>query len=395
MTTTLDDPRRIAAVAGYLETQSQARADLDALCTLAALICDVDSAAVNLIDDAHQHQAAAHGIDPAICAREDSMCAVTVAGDTDIVLADARLDARFAANPWVDGRLAAVRTYASAVLRSPEGHPVGTICVFDDRAKEIPDRARAALRLLSRQVVDVLELRMRTQRLHDVLPELLRSHDHLAAFAGQVSHDLRTPLSATIGFAELLTELPTVQQDDDAREFAARCLSSSRRMRTLVDELLDYARVGGRLQVQPVPLADVVGAVLDDLGELPDAAEVTYEGVDVPADPVQLRALLQNLISNAVAYRLATRRLRIEITARAFDGVVELTVADNGPGILAERRAEALLPLHRLTTNVPGTGLGLATCSRIAAAHGAELTLDETPGGGLTVRLSFPDASEA
>jgi signal transduction histidine kinase len=378
----IDDPQRLSAVADYVAVRPQARIGLEALCQLAALTCGLSSAAVNLIDDRSQHQVATFGIDPGVCSREDSMCAVSISGGSDVFLPDARRDTRFADNPWVDGRLGHVRRYAAALLRSPTGHVVGTLCVFDDQPGDVPADRRAALALLADQAVDVLELQLRTA-------ELARSQEALAAFAGQLSHDLKTPLTATVGFAELLSERSSVAEDEVAARYAQRCLSSSQRMLATIDELLAYARIGGRLERRAVPLDDVVHAVLEDLGHLPEDVEVTWAGVEVPADPAQLRALVQNLIVNAIKYR-GPGRTTVHVTSAETPVGVELVVADNGPGIPAESRARALAPLSRLRADVPGSGLGLATCQRIVAAHGGTLTLGDTPGGGLTVTALFP-----
>src|SRR5262245_57593402 len=94
---------RLNAVAGYIESRPD-NDELRSLCELAALLCDAPIAAVNLLDHQFQHTVAAYGADSQICAKEDSMCATTIAADEDIYLEDARLDPRFEHHPWVDGR---------------------------------------------------------------------------------------------------------------------------------------------------------------------------------------------------------------------------------------------------------------------------------------------------
>jgi signal transduction histidine kinase len=386
----MTEQARLFAVAGYLDLQPQASKDLFALCELTTLACDVPNAAVNLIDDRSQHEVAAFGYDPSICSREDAMCTVAITGDTDIYVEDARTDRRLAANPWVDGRLGAVRLYASARLRSPAGHVVGTLCVFDEEPGRLSDRRRAALTKLAAQVVDVFELQVLTRRLAETIKELSRSQEQLRAFAGQVSHDLKTPLTASMGFAELLGELPNVAGDPVATRYAERCLSSGQRMLSTIDELLGYAQLGGSLSRASVALDDVLREVVEDLGELADDASVRWSGDDIVADPGQLRWLLQNLIGNALTYRRAGRPAEVTVTSLATLVGTELTVVDNGSGIPAGRRADALRPLTRIRTEVAGTGLGLATCSRIVAAHGGTLHLGDSPSGGTTVTVLLP-----
>jgi signal transduction histidine kinase len=385
-----DETARLAALARYDILGDEPPGELRDICALAAQLVGVDTAAINLIDRRFQHQVVACGSDPVVCERIDSMCYLTLLGGSDVTVSDASRDERYARSPWVDGRLGAVRFYSSTILRTPEGQMVGTLCVFDERARTISAEQQQGLRTLARQVVDVLELRARSRELERTVSELSRSHGELAAFAGQVSHDLKTPLTASLGFTELLRELPSVAGDPVAQSYLARCTSSGRRMLNLVDDLLAYARVGGRLRKRVVPLDEVLPQVLEDLGALTEGATVRWTGDDVLADPAQLRVLLQNLIGNACTYRATERPCRVLVTAAAGGGRTRLNVIDNGPGIPAAARDEALAPLSRLRGDVPGSGLGLATCARIARAHGGALRLATTPGGGLTVTVDLP-----
>lgn len=141
-----------------------------------------------------------------------------------------------------------------------------------------------------------------------------------------------------------------------------------------VEELLGFARSNGALRIQPVSLAQTASAVQDDLAPAIAAAEVqlTVEDFVGEADPTQLHTLP-----------------RVRITAMGVADRWCLQFADNGVGIPPEDRQRVLEPLVRLENEIPGTGLGLATCNRIAQAHGGLLELDETDGGGLTVRVWF------
>jgi signal transduction histidine kinase len=391
LTHNLDDElRRLAAVARYDLIDGDVPGELLDICALAAQLVGVHTTAVNVLDDRHQHQVASYGLDPCICELTESMCYTTLLGGEGVILADASRDPRYARSPWVDGRLGSVRFYCSMILRTPEGEPVGTLCVFDEQPRTLTERQLSGLRTLARQVVDVLELRARSRQLESTVEELSRSHQELAAFAGQVSHDLKTPLTASLGFTELLQELPSVAADPVAQGYLARCRSSGRRMLTLVDDLLAYARVGGKLKQRAIALDDVMPQVLDDLGALAHEADIRWTGECVVADPAQLRVLLQNLVGNACKYRSPNRRPRITVTAAQREQVVRLQVTDNGPGIPTAAREEALAPLTRLNTQVAGSGLGLATCARIAEAHGSTLQLGDAPGGGLTATIDFP-----
>jgi len=392
---------RIAALREYgiparLPVQRLSDADettLAGFTELAAQVCGVRSAVLNLIDDQHQFQLAAHGCEPMTSDRADSMCELTLRHGGQLVIPDASQDPRLAANRWVTGELGRVRFYAASPLRAPGGHLVGTICVFDDEPRTLDAGQRAALQTLAIGVVDVLELRRRSDQLRQTVAELARSHRQLAAFAAQLSHNLKTPLTASLGFGELLQDLPVVRQNPTASDYVDRSVSASQRMMAAIDQLLSYASMGGVPRHELVPVPRLVEQVLAELGPVAADAEVRCDQASVVADPVQLRVLLLNLIENAVTYRNPAARCEVAVTVAPTRWGSELRVADNGPGIPAEQRPAVLRPLVRLErpdSDTGGTGLGLATCERIVAAHGGTLSITDTAGGGTTVCVRLP-----
>ena len=394
MTSGRTEQARLAAVAAYEVIGAGADdptvADLNALCELAATLTGVPTAVVNLFDNEYQHQVAAYGVDPTPCRADESMCQTTLAAGHDICLTDASADERFATSPWVDGRLGRIRSYCSTVLRSPDGLALGTLCVFDEQARELSPAQLRGLQLVSRQVLDVLELRRRTRLLEKSNAELARSQDRLASFAGQISHDLKAPITAILGFAELLSDLEPIAAEPSASGYVARCSSAARRMLAMIDDLLAFARVGATLALVTNPLDVVMPEIVEDLGAPAADVEITWSGSDIVADRSQLRALLQNLVGNAVKYRGEDPVLVQVLSERNGTNTV-VQVIDNGPGIPAPSREEVLRPLARLRKDLPGAGLGLAVCVRVMAAHGGRLRVGETAGGGTTVTAVFPD----
>lgn len=399
-----DEPRRgDVLLAEYAIDDATDEPDLQALAQIATHVCGAPYGVVNLIDAHFQHQVAAVGISPSVCAREDSMCAVTMVSPEPVVVDDAREDPRFAANPWVTGQLGQVRFYASSQLRAPSGAVLGTLCVFDERPHTLTARQRRSLDLLAHQVVDVLELRRSTRLLTAAVrdltaarAELLRSNSELAAFAGRVSHDLRNPLAGLGGFLELLADSPAVAADPMAAHQVHRASAAAGRMHALVDELLEYARLGGCLRWCAVDLRRLLDELTED-----QAASGLLDGVDLDVGPLpavrgdatQLRALLQNVIANAVRFARPDRRPVLRVRAERCPNHWRVEIADNGRGIPVDRREEAfalLAQVHAHGTVAGGSGIGLATCRRIVTAHGGSIGISDGIEGGVTVWFTLP-----
>lgn len=194
---------------------------------------------------------------------------------------------------------------------------------------------------------------------------------------------------------ELGEDDPEVGPGHPAVKYLQLVGSSSRRMQAMLEDVLSYSRVGGRPHARQTSLRDATEDVARDLrisfghGEVLDC-----EDVEVYADPVQLRTLLQNLVANALNYRSPEREPGVRISGTCNDRGATVYVADNGKGIAPEDRLRVLEPLVRLHRegDGKGSGLGLAICRRVAQAHDGELTLTETPGGGTTVVITFPAA---
>ncbi|MGF4044059.1 GAF domain-containing sensor histidine kinase [Paenarthrobacter nitroguajacolicus] len=364
---------------------------LQNLVRLATELCGAPFGVVNIISAEYQHQIGAWGVDPGVCSREDSMCAKVFLTRERTVVADASKDPRFADNPFVTGEIGKVRFYASVPLQTESGFVPGTLCVFSDKTNELSPEQLSMLEVLAKQVVELLELQHRTVQLDRTYAELRHSNAKLAAFAGRVSHDLRIPLTTILGYVELVEDDPDVEPNSTAARYLDRIGSSGRRMLGMLEDVLSYSRVGGAIQPAQVSLREVTEEVARDLGIENDGV-VEVQDLRLHADRGQLRTLLQNLLSNAMNYRSPDRELLVRISGVSNYHGATIFVADNGKGIKPEDRAKALEPLVRLRRqgDGPGSGLGLATCSAIAKAHGGDLTLAETPDGGTTVTVSFP-----
>jgi len=243
------------------------------------------------------------------------------------------------------------------------------------------------------------EVRPLVHELNLLFDRLRQAFDAQQHFVADAAHELRTPLAALKLQLEALRRAP----DDEARGRAtARLAAGLERASRLVDQLLVLARqqagVAGAQPAAPVALDEVVRLALADAAPAAQAKGIDLgllkaETVTVQGHADSLRALLGNLLGNALKYTPAGGRVDLALSR---DGeAVRLVVEDSGPGIPAADRARVLDRFYRVPgASEPGSGLGLAIVKAIAELHGAALALDESPRlGGLRVTLRFPHAA--
>ncbi|MEV6300634.1 ATP-binding protein [Actinoplanes sp. NPDC051861] len=232
----------------------------------------------------------------------------------------------------------------------------------------------------------------------------------LRGFAGVVAHDLKSPLTAVRGYAELITEsLDAISAGGGpkamhhARNSTAKVISGAARMEQLITELLDYtAARDATLRVGEVSLRGIVDDVITTRTDAPADADCrpdVFVGTLPPvhADPVLLRQVIDNLVGNAIKYTPPGQAPRIDITARAEGGdVVRVQIADRGIGIPDGEHAAVFDSFHRASNGAahPGTGLGLAICRRIVERHGGWIEAATNPGGGTVFTFTIPSAAK-
>lgn len=216
-------------------------------------------------------------------------------------------------------------------------------------------------------------------------------------FVSSVSHELRTPLTAIAGWAETLEYGDDL--DEDSKKGIKIILKESRRLTSMVEELLDFARLqDGRFTLN-VELIDV-GAELEDsiftYQELLRQNEVDLEYEPcmeelplINGDPLRLRQVFLNLLDNSVKYAGEGKKIIVNIAFN--DTHVIVSIRDFGPGVPEDEIEHIKKKFYRGSTSKErGNGIGLAVCDEIIRYHGGELVLENAEGGGLLVKVMLP-----
>jgi signal transduction histidine kinase len=226
--------------------------------------------------------------------------------------------------------------------------------------------------------------------------ELERSNAELEQFASIASHDLQEPLRKVRTFTQRITEMEEQRLSDQGRDYLDRANSAAARMQKLIEDLLRYSRVAthGR-PFAPVDLDKLTHEVLEDLETQIERSGAVVEVSGLPTvsgDALQLRQLIQNLVSNALKFRREGVVPEVRIEGTVDGDRLELTVRDNGIGFESRYSRRIFRVFERLhgRGEYPGTGIGLALCRRIAERHGGGIIADGTPGEGATFTVLLP-----
>lgn len=219
--------------------------------------------------------------------------------------------------------------------------------------------------------------------------QLRQVNYELDAFVSTVSHDLRSPLTPLIGFADFLEEHYSGHLDDLGRECLGEIKHSASRMTALLEDLLTLARVGQlKLPEQQQNVTEIVEDVLLELADkvLARRAQIRTDQLPKIRIPESLIFdLFRNLVGNALKYATGEKP-QIEIKGQEFPGRVRYLVVDHGPGILEAEREMIFEPFKRGSSSegMAGAGIGLATVAKIARVFHGDAWVEETPGGGAT-----------
>lgn len=216
-------------------------------------------------------------------------------------------------------------------------------------------------------------------------------------FISSVSHELRTPLTAISGWAETLSADPGANIDQTKRGLGI-ILKESRRLTTMVEELLEFTKMqDGRftLRVESVDLASELEDAIYTYFELfrQEGIEVSYKGPDedvppIVADSERMKQVFCNVLDNAAKHGGAGKR--IDVSTACEDGKFVIRVRDYGPGIPEEELPFVKQKFYKGSSKARGSGIGLAVCDEIVRLHGGMFDIANAEGGGAVVTISLP-----
>ncbi len=262
-------------------------------------------------------------------------------------------------------------------------------------------------------VHDITQQKLNEERLRRYAAELERSNRELQDFAYVSSHDLQEPLRKIQAFGDRLLTKEYQKLSDQGKDYVNRMLNAASRMQNLINDLLSFSRVTSKPKpFSRINLDQILSEVLSDMEVTIEkaAAEIIRSPLpDIEGEPTQIRQLFQNLISNAVKFRKDNENPIINIYAKNLqrqahltstpgDEMAEIYFEDNGIGFDEKYLDKIFNIFQRLEgQKFEGSGVGLATCRKIAIRHGGDITAQSQPGIGtrFIVTLALKQPSES
>lgn len=248
-------------------------------------------------------------------------------------------------------------------------------------------QAEADLRQLNEQLEQRVQQRTR---------ELEVANQELEAFSYSVSHDLRAPLRSIDGFSQVLLKRYADKLDDTGQDYLGRVRRASQRMGELIDDLLQLSRMTrSPLHRQEIDLSAMAAALCQELQRSAPERQVMVKiqpDLRTFGDPGLLRVVLDNLLGNAWKFTRHVPAAAIEFGREARNGEIDYFVRDNGAGFdnaYAKKLFQVFQRLHS-EAEFEGTGIGLATVSRIIQRHHGSVSAEGTPGKGATFYFTLP-----
>ncbi|MBS1513663.1 MAG: GAF domain-containing sensor histidine kinase [Bacteroidetes bacterium] len=396
-----NEKERLQKLKEYNILDTPQEESFDEIVKLASIICKAPISTITLIDEKRQWFKSKVGFDMTESPREIAFCAHVINGDDLMVVNDATQDDRFHDNPLV--MKANYKFYAGMPLITPDGNKLGTICVVDSVPRTLSEEQKFALQILAKNVIALLELKLKNNNLSDTLTTLYTQSNEIerinninTKLLSILAHDLKNPL----GVIEQVTSLYVSNQisKEDMDEIFTELQKNATNALSMLNEVLQWgtSQVEGKTtDFKPLNIFEMTEKKKEAYFLLLKSKNNRLENncerdLSFKADINMMRFILRNLITNANKF---TKNGTISIATKDSDDFVEIIVSDTGVGMKPSQISRLFKWETRAssdgTSGEKGTGLGLLICNEFVIKHGGKIWVESTLGKGSSFHFTI------
>jgi GAF domain-containing protein len=387
---------------------------LDTLLSSAMRLCGTARGMIFRYDGDSCHAVAAHNVPPEFLELWERTPVRAGRGTTvgrallecrPVQIVDVRADPEYAFDEAQ--KMFAFRTVL-AVPMLREGIPKGVIGLIKTEVEPFTDKQIALVETFADQAAIAIENVRLFDEIQDKSRQLALASEHKSQFVSSMSHELRTPLNAIIGLTEMMVKNAARFGTEKAQEPLQRVNRAGTHLLGLINQVLDLSKIeAGKLELNPqtVQLAPLINDVISTAGQLAEQNRNRLV-VDAPenlgaltVDPMRLRQILLNLLSNACKF---TKAGEVMLAARKVSNgsnFVEFAVSDTGIGMTAEQQAKLFEEFSQADASTAqhfgGTGLGLAITRKLARMMGGDVTVTSEPSKGSVFTVRLPGSADS
>ena len=389
------EEERLKLLESYSILDTLPEVDYDNLTLIASQICGTPIALITFLDGERQWFKSKRGLDAAQTPKDFSFCGHAINSSENVFMVpDAMKDARFHDNPLVIGEPNVI-FYAGVTLVNDKGLPLGTICVIDNKPNELNPQQIEALQALSKQTMNVLDLRLNKLKLEKTLLELQKKNEELERFAYIAAHDLKSPLANIAGLTDHFLDSFGAAINDEGREVIELIKSSAAKLREMIDSLMVYSKSGIiEQESSSVVVINELENEFKNLFAFHTNCTIQFKSdlISIETNKTALDQILINLISNAIKYN-DKEHIDVTIVIRAAEQQYTFVVSDNGPGIL-EKDQDVIFDPFTVASDedrfgLKGNGIGLSIVQKMVEAMGGTIHVASKMGSGTTFSFNL------
>lgn len=360
---------------------------------MAAHICQAPISVVSLIDGDTQFLKASHGIELKEIPGNASICIHTIGQEDGVMIVDnLATDQRFKNSPFVTGEPFA-KFYAGFCLTTEEGKNIGTVCIVDQKPRQLSTHQIEALKLMTRYTNALILLSQKNEILKQTNEELQKIYQSLESFSYSIAHDIKGPLRLINSYASLLHKKVSPKLDENELTLLSFIQESSTNLFQYTENLLKLT-MAATLDTESTKEINLNQLILNirDIHHRNTKVDIQVNCSDfkIITNETALTQVLQNLISNGVRYsnpEIPNPKVTIQCEEEACN--YRFAISDNGIGIKPDRMAQLFNLFEKNPLNSHSSGIGLNIVKRLIEKLNGQIDVRSEEGSGTTVEFTI------